>query len=564
MLHRIVHNDPTCRVCRSTTPGMVATAAPIPPPFPNPEHKRPTYRAPNGERDGGPTGTHWYHGTGFDPHYDAEDDHQDDPTYGGELAKPEGSGSEYGERAEHHWNTDLGVHFTSLKHVASEFAEKKGEEGHQRIAHATLHMANPIHFDDEEDFALHAAKWAHGAGHRFLPKHPQAHQAFIHGHYTPEDDDDTGSVEHYDEEEGKGRGYEYLHEKGQFEDNDGPREARRRLADIDVSGPKLSHGPKALERWIGLHPDREQITQGYSNHLRDAGHDGVTYGNSYEGPYKHKCAIALDHTPVNIHHWEWLNEDHPGNKAREHQEPQHNDPNQLEFNYHARLAAQRRRNGWKLASEGWEFNHYDISDGKGKSFRLAGKPPGDGAPAFLEYRKPQEGKIDFQSNGFNLDYVHRKHGPEVAGRMRQEALDHHNATEYNPDADTAPPEKAKPRIYYHGTTVPDVTHILPANRHSGGVMFPHVTSAEHAYATRSKSAAWDYAEKAWNVTGGQPRVYQVRPMHGDHSHVEQDPSHDEYGQSRGNNEADHRSRVGWEVVRELKTPKHYEGFGDDE
>ena len=50
--------------------------------------------------------------------------------------------------------------------------------------------------------------------------------------------------------------------------------------------------------------------------------------------------------------------------------------------------------------------------------------------------------------------------------------------------------------------------------------------------------------------------------------MEKDPQHDQYGNLRGNWEGDHRSPVGWEVVRELKTPRHihesYDWPGKDE
>lgn len=119
-------------------------------------------------------------------------------------------------------------------------------------------------------------------------------------------------------------------------------------------------------------------------------------------------------------------------------------------------------------------------------------------------------------------------------------------------------QKTGPKTYYHGTTVAGVTHILPASSHGGHVTFPHDTSREHAYATTDKNDAWDYAQRAWHAAGGEsgpPRVYQVRPI-GGHKNVEKDPELDSTGRRRLNFENDHRSKHGFEVVREMKMPEH--------
>lgn len=108
--------------------------------------------------------------------------------------------------------------------------------------------------------------------------------------------------------------------------------------------------------------------------------------------------------------------------------------------------------------------------------------------------------------------------------------------------------------YYHGTTVPDVTHILPAEQHGGHVTFPHDTSRAHAYATTNEDDAWDYAEKAFHAADrGHPRVYRVEPM----GHVEKDPDEDEHGNWRsGVNDGDVRSPHGFKVLHEMPMPEH--------
>lgn len=110
------------------------------------------------------------------------------------------------------------------------------------------------------------------------------------------------------------------------------------------------------------------------------------------------------------------------------------------------------------------------------------------------------------------------------------------------------------QAYYHGTTVPDVTHILPADQHGGHVTFPHDTSPSHAYATTNEDDAWDYAEKAFHAADrGHPRVYRVEPM----GHVEKDPEEDEHGNWRnGVNRGDVRSPHGFKVLHEVPMPEH--------
>jgi hypothetical protein len=280
---RVVHDDPTCRVCRSR-PGLVASAAPIPEPYPNPYHENNPHGA---QPEGGPDGHHWYHGTRFNPRGDS----------GSELRTPEGQSGKHGERADQHWNTDLGVHFTSLHGVArNEFATKGNHIfPDSRVAHASLHMRNPIHFGNEDEFAHHAASWAHGEGHRYLPEDDQAHKAFVHGNYP--------HVEEHDADEGHYRSYGY-HEKLGMDSED-----RERVSALDLDGPRR-HDAATSEHWLGHHPDRARITSGYRQHLQAQGHDGVVYGNTFEGPRGHASAIAFPQTPVNIHHWEHLDPNH--------------------------------------------------------------------------------------------------------------------------------------------------------------------------------------------------------------------------------------------------------------
>jgi GNAT superfamily N-acetyltransferase len=270
---------------------LVVQAGPLPAPYPNPYHENNPHGA---EPEGGPEGHHWYHGTRFDPG-DGSD---------GELKTPEGQSGKHGERADQHWNTDLGVHFTALHGVArNEFATRDGRLGNplSRVAHASLHMRNPINFTNEDDFAHHAASWAHGEGHRYLPEDGQAHKAFIHANYD--------HVEEHDAEEGHYRSYGY-HDKLGMDSED-----RERVSALDLDGPK-KHDAATSEHWLGHHPDRARITSGYRQHLQSQGHDGVVYGNTFEGPRGHASAIAFPQTPVSIHKWEFLDPRHPNHEPR--------------------------------------------------------------------------------------------------------------------------------------------------------------------------------------------------------------------------------------------------------
>ena len=114
-----------------------------------------------------------------------------------------------------------------------------------------------------------------------------------------------------------------------------------------------------------------------------------------------------------------------------------------------------------------------------------------------------------------------------------------------------------PGEYFHGTTqtFKPGDHITPASQHGKGVAFPNMTSREHAYATPDESTAWHYAEAAWNnadIGGTHPKVYRVKPL----GHTEDDPTHDQYGASRGTFTGDVRSKHGFEVVGEQPMPEH--------
>lgn len=112
-----------------------------------------------------------------------------------------------------------------------------------------------------------------------------------------------------------------------------------------------------------------------------------------------------------------------------------------------------------------------------------------------------------------------------------------------------------PEQFFHGTTAElyPGDRIEPTSVTGEYPTFPNMSDSRYAYATRSESDAWHYAELAWHESGaGIPHVYEVRPA-GRHS---KDPSRDRQGHSRDNFENDRRSKEGWDYVREVPMPEH--------
>ena len=109
--------------------------------------------------------------------------------------------------------------------------------------------------------------------------------------------------------------------------------------------------------------------------------------------------------------------------------------------------------------------------------------------------------------------------------------------------------------FFHGTTaeLSEGDRIEPSSVTGASPTFARESDSGYAYASESEIAAWDYAEKSFATKfDGIPRVYQVTPA-GEH---EEDPLRDAGGYRRGNYIGDRRSRVGWDVVRELPMPEH--------
>jgi GNAT superfamily N-acetyltransferase len=154
------------------------------------------------------------------------------------------------------WSTDLGTHYTALHEVAKQIATRRGKSPDSRIAHVRLHMDHPADYENEHDLTDHAIDWARQQGM----------------HHGPHEDPNVGEIDEHGTEDAS-------------------------LAN--------------KETWLGHHPQRTEISDGFLAHLKDRGHDGIVYGNNHEGPESHKSAIAFHDTPVTVDHWEHLHHDHP-------------------------------------------------------------------------------------------------------------------------------------------------------------------------------------------------------------------------------------------------------------
>lgn len=282
---RFLHDHTlACPICDSPPlhNAFARTSAKLPPPHRNPI--------------GGDT---WYHGTSYQFLPDEDDEH-DDP--GGRVQAPDRFPMEYGSYANHHWNTDLGVHFTSRPDVARAFATGDASGGtyertaglYSRVLHAGLHMANPAHFADEAEMAKAAIGWAHSKGMRFIPSTGDKDEdRTVHEHFINSDYESMDHPEH---------NYDYLENVGGHDD-----ETRTHISAISRRGVRPQHRLEHVEAYLRLHPQREEITDGWRDHLQSQGHDGITYGNSHEKP-GHICAIAFPDTVVHHRRWQWMHD----------------------------------------------------------------------------------------------------------------------------------------------------------------------------------------------------------------------------------------------------------------
>ncbi|MGW9067845.1 ADP-ribosyltransferase-containing protein [Streptomyces yangpuensis] len=154
-----------------------------------------------------------------------------------------------------HWNSHLGAHFTSDHKVAQEFAQRQGG-GH--VYHAHLDLKNPKHYNSEYDLDEHAVHWALDKGYDLGPSMTNP--------------------------------------------------AYRKNTEPDEWGLHITHDDNWDHR-----PEAREIAHGFRDHLKAQGHDGITYGNEFEGAHNgfhgergHQCAVAFHPNQIQITH------SHPG------------------------------------------------------------------------------------------------------------------------------------------------------------------------------------------------------------------------------------------------------------
>lgn len=147
-----------------------------------------------------------------------------------------------------HWNSHLGAHFTSDHRVAQEFAQRQ-DGGH--VYHARLDLQNPKHYESEHDLDKEAVHWALGNGH------------------------DMGVAA-----------------DPAFRERTEPDEWQFLLKYDDHNNSRT---------------DTREIAHGFRDHLKAQGHDGITYGNEFEGAHngfhageRHLSAIAFHPDQIQI------------------------------------------------------------------------------------------------------------------------------------------------------------------------------------------------------------------------------------------------------------------------
>ena len=241
----------------STSPARVIRRIAAGEAFPNPYHGSQRFGGRPEFRD------IWFHGTKGTP----------------EFGERRGDADRMSQRPEERemnsgWpqpNKLLGVHLSPLHEVAHSFVGSVSSQ-HGALVHARLHFSNPAHYPTEDHLNLAVAQWA--------DKHyPHWHDDKLNGNLQWSYSDIKGTRRNWHEEHlpgGKpnphGLSDDELAERNWGEEKpDHPRYFNR------VAG----HAQQVLQ-W---HPHLPEILRGFTGHLRDRGHRGITYGNNVEGPY---------------------------------------------------------------------------------------------------------------------------------------------------------------------------------------------------------------------------------------------------------------------------------------
>jgi hypothetical protein len=202
-------------------------------------------------------GDEWYHGSPWQ--------------FGGFEGDAPHSGLAYESDPEDtsHWNGQLGHHFAASHGVAEGFsrgehsAEPEGtyedQEPAQNVLHARLGIRNPMVYASEHDMDQEAYEHEFRAGN-----HHDAHH--------PEGELEEAREEGWEDE--LPHTYQYA--------GHGDRMRSRDEADPVYWNEHRTYHPYATG-WLNNHPDKYDIARRHRQRLIDAGHDGIVYGNEFEG-----------------------------------------------------------------------------------------------------------------------------------------------------------------------------------------------------------------------------------------------------------------------------------------
>lgn len=251
--------------------------------FPNPYHGT---RRFGGRHDWADT---WFHGTKGVPEFGERKNYTDDQQ---RLRQAPGE-----RQMTSGWpqpNKMLGVHFSPLHEVAHKFVGSVSSQP-GALVHARLHFSNPAHFPTEDHLNLAVAQWAD----RHYPHwHDDKLNQSLGWNYS----DAVGTHRNWHEEHlpgGKpnphGLSDEELAERNWGQEDPSHARYLQRVA---------GHAQQVLQ-W---HPHLPEILHGFSRHLHDQGHRGITYGNEVEGPYdtdKGRGGQAATRAIQKTENWPW-------------------------------------------------------------------------------------------------------------------------------------------------------------------------------------------------------------------------------------------------------------------
>lgn len=148
------------------------------------------------------------------------------------------------------WNTQIGPHFSSEPEVARQFGPN--------VHRVQLDIDNPKIYKSEADMDHEVMLHEYNRGNTFSRYQNKQEIPGVRGR------------------EAQGWSTEHALQSG----------------DLEAAKDNSHH-------WLSNHPDRQGIVSRYVERLKDAGHDGIVYGNDWERP-GHACAIPLDHSQIHM------------------------------------------------------------------------------------------------------------------------------------------------------------------------------------------------------------------------------------------------------------------------